>query len=49
MLNQVGAVTAVAGFAFVRPVNAAVVSGEQDAGRTGHEGERVLVDVHTVI
>ena len=49
MLNQVGSTVALASIGVGRPVDAAVVAHQQDAGRAGHESQRVLVDVHDIV
>ena len=48
MLNQVGSSRWLARVGVGRAVDAAVVAREQNARRAGHEGERVLIDVHDV-
>ena len=49
MLNQVGSVVETGEIGIGGPVDAAVIAREQDAGRTRHEGERVLIHVHAMV
>ena len=49
MLNQVGSTAETGEVGVGGPMNAAVIARQQDAGRAGHESQRVLIDMHPIV